>query len=580
VNRVLSFYRSFVAGQQLYWRRGAELRVLFYWAVLGIVGVMVLYPVFLILLSSFQSSSPGQATSYTLDAWRLVLSDPGILSAIKNTITVTLARQALAFPLAILLAWTLARTNIPGSHWLEFLFWIAFFLPTLPVAMGWILLLDPDYGLLNRLLTGLPFIDKPPFNIYSFWGIVWAHLATNTVAIKVMLLTPAFRNMDAALEDASRVSGASALGTLTRIIVPIMTPAILIVLLMSIIASLQAFELELVLGFPFRFYVYSTLIYSLLHDDPPMFPAATALSTIILVLIVPLIFLHRRAIRRRDYATVSGKFKLDKLELGRWRLPVFFLVLAVAMMVTAVPLVFLLLGTFMKLFGFFNVAAPWTLANWSSVLTDQIFLSSLWNTLVIATGTALSGVVVFTIIGYIIVRTRFVGRSALDLTSWLPSTLPGIILAVGLLSFFLTTPWLRPLYGTVIVMIVAIVINRMTLGVQLIKSNFVQLSSELEEAATVSGGSWWHTFRHILLPLITPTLLLVGALSFISEAREVSTVALLATTGTRPISLLQLDFMVEGNYEGGAVVGVIVVLMTTVVALFARVLGLRVGIHH
>ena len=96
----------------------------------------------------------------------------------------------------------------------------------------------------------LPFVKQGPFNIYSFWGIVWTHLATNTIAIKVMLLTPVFRNMDAALEDASRVSGAGRIKTLWRIVVPVMKPAVLVVLIMSIIQSLQTFELEQVLGFP------------------------------------------------------------------------------------------------------------------------------------------------------------------------------------------------------------------------------------------------------------------------------------------------------------------------------------------
>lgn len=94
----------------------------------------------------------------------------------------------------------------------------------------------------------------------------------------------------------------------------------------------------------------------------------------------------------------------------------------------------------------------------------------------------------------------------------------------------------------------------------------------------MSGASWWRSSRHVLLPLITPTLLLVGAVSFISAARSVSTVALLATSSTRPLSLLQLDFMVEGRYEAAAVVGVIIVAITTAVALLARVLGLRVGL--
>ena len=184
-------------------------------------------------------------------------------------------------------------------------------------------------------------------------------------------------------------------------------------------------------------------------------------------------------------------------------------------------------------------------------------------------------VVLFTLIAYIIIRTRFVGRAALDMVSWLPSTLPGIILGLGLLSVFLGTPFLRPLYGSMFLLIIATVISSMTLGVQVIKSVLTQLAVELEEAAKVAGGSSWNSFRDIVLPIITPSLLLVGTLSFIAAARNVSTVALIATSHTRPLSLLQLDFLVESRYESAAVVGIIVVALTTGVALISRLLGLR-----
>ena len=64
-------------------------------------------------------------------------------------------------------------------------------LPPLPVAIGWILLLDKQFGLINQWLQLLPFIKQPIFDIYSFWGIIWVHL-TNNLGVKVLLLAPAF----------------------------------------------------------------------------------------------------------------------------------------------------------------------------------------------------------------------------------------------------------------------------------------------------------------------------------------------------------------------------------------------------
>ena len=108
----------------------------------------------------------------------------------------------------------------------------------------------------------LPFVHDPPFNIYSFWGIVWAHLASHAIAVKVMLLTPTFRNLDSALEEASRTVGAGRLRTLVGIVLPVTLPALLAILLLAMIRAMQSFEIELVLGPPFHFYVYSTLVYT------------------------------------------------------------------------------------------------------------------------------------------------------------------------------------------------------------------------------------------------------------------------------------------------------------------------------
>ena len=106
------------------------------WCLVAAVTVMVLWPVVLILAGSFNSAAPGQPALFGLAAWRAAFSTPGLTAAIWNTLALTAAREAVAFPLAIVVAWLLARTDMAGSRWLEFLFWIAFFLPALPVTQG------------------------------------------------------------------------------------------------------------------------------------------------------------------------------------------------------------------------------------------------------------------------------------------------------------------------------------------------------------------------------------------------------------------------------------------------------------
>ncbi len=541
--------------------------------VLAIVAFCVVYPIFLVVLQSFQVAAPGQPARYGLDGWRAAFDEPALRTALVNTLTVTFVRQLISLPLAVLVAWLLARTDLPGRGWIEFAFWAAFFLPPLTVTLGWVLLLDPDYGLVNTWLAAL--VGRKPFDIYSFWGIVWVHVITGSLTVKVILLTPAFRNMNAALEEASRVAGASTLRTALRITVPVMAPAILSVLLLGTMVSLQTFEVEQVLGVPFRFFVFSTMIYDLLVTRVPRYDAATALAVLILAAMLPLVLAQQWVTRGRRYTTVTGQFQNRAHALGRWRWAAGAFVLALVLVVLVVPMAVAGLGTFMKLFGYFHIKEPWTLDNWRTVLTDDLFLRSLRNTVTLALGTAVAALVVHSLIAYIVVRTRYAGRRLLDTISWLPFTVPGIILGLALLWLFLDVGLLRPLYGSMTLLVVAGVISGMPLGVQIIKSGMMQLGSELEEASRIAGASWLATYRRIVLRLMAPTLLAVGMITFVGAARNIGNIALLSTSATRPLSILQLDYIAQRKLEAAVVVACIIMLISLVGALAARLAGLR-----
>ena len=554
--------------------------LLFMSLLLGLVAFLVLTPLLMMILNSFQVSQPGEPVVYGLQGWQEVVTSAGMLAPIYNTFSLAITRQIIALVLGIFLAWLLARTDIPMRGGLEFMFWISFFLPVLPVTMGWILLLDPNYGLLNQWLLKLPFIHEPPFNIYSFWGIIWAHLTATTLGIKVMLLTPAFRNKDAVLEESSRISGASALGTLVRIITPVMTPAILVTTVLGIIRSLEAFEIELLLGVPIGLHVYSTKIHELVISEPPEFPPAMALGTAFLGILLLLVILQRMVVGRKSYTTVTGRgFTYRPTPLGRWKYPAFALVLLLAIIITVVPIALLVMGTFMKLFGFFHIPEPWTLDNWRQVLKDPVIFRSLWNTIFIGLGAGGIGILLYALIAYVIVKTRFAARGLLDLLSWLPWSIPGILLGIALLWTFLGTKVFLPIYGTLYILIIAMVIKSMPFGTQLIKSVMLQLGSELEEASRITGASWFYTYRRILFPLLFPALLTVGLVVFISAARDIGTVVLLATGRTRTLSLLMLDFATEAEFERATVVAVIIVILVVVAAFIARTCGGRLNVR-
>lgn len=546
---------------------------------IGAMGFYVVYPLILILVNSFNIATIAEPPAYGLQAWRDAFNEPGIWQSLWNSVKIGIVLQVIALPSGIFISWLIARTNIPFANGFEFGFWISFILPNLATTFGWMLLLDPSTGLLNSWLRQIPFLSGLNFDIYSFSGIIWAHLMANGISTKVMLMTPAFRRMDASLEEASRMSGASSLKTMMLITVPAMTPVIVVVFLLSVIRIFSSFETELLLGIPWGFYVYSTKIVDLARQEPPLVNQAAALGSVILLFLVAFIPLQRKLIARRQFTTVTGQFKPKIIDLGPWRYPAAAFVGFVVILLTVVPVLSVLGGSFMTRFGFFNLPKTWTLEYWQMALTDPRILLAFKNTLIVAVSAALVGAFFFSLIGYVLVRTQFPGRGILDSICWLPSAIPGVLSGLGLLWMFLGTPVFRPFYGTLFLLVVASVLGGITLATQILKANFIQLGKELEESSRMSGAGFWKTYFSIVLPLMAQTMVLVAVLKFMFASQHTSSIILLATSETRTLSLLALDQVAAGYREVASITVIFIMALTLGVALVARSFGLKVGIR-
>lgn len=534
----------------------------------------VLAPFAAVLGASVMEDVAGSdAVRFGLGGWLRVLIDGRVLAAVGNTLWLALAAQAIALPLGILLAWLLGRTDLPGRNWLEFAFWISFFLPVLAVLQGWILLLDPHYGLVNLGMKRL--FGIAPFDLYSSWGIIFAHLATTTVSAKVMMLTPAFQNMDARFEEAARMAGDGRLATLRKISAPLVLPAITVTAVMGLIRALESFEIELVLGAPRRIEVYSTLIYAYIRQDPIDTTGASALGVLVIVAMGFLALAARSLGRHDHHATLSGHGRPTVLPLGRWRWPAFALVALIALGLTVLPVGFLAVSSAMTMFGFFSLDRVWTLGHWLSVLGDPVFMGSLRNTLVLCLAGSALAVALSTVVAYGILRSRRFG-ALLDLATWVPFTMPGVLFSLAMLWLILNSG-ATALYGTTASLVVTMALAGTTLGVQLIKANLKQISRDMEEAAWIAGAARWRAMLGIVVPLSMRSIAVVAVMSFVAAARNIGHLSLLVSSDNRPLSILQLEYVVEGRHEAAAVVGVVVVAIAVAAAVLARRLGHRLG---
>ena len=550
------------------------------WMTLLLVSVafVVIYPIASLLITSFQVNRFGLAPVYGAANWRSVFADDELSYALVNTVALASARQAIATVLGVVIAWLIARSNLPGRSWMEVGFWIALFMPILPVTLAWVFLFAGRTGVINRLLYDWEVVDGPFFNLYSFWGIIWVHLMTSTLAVKIFLLAPAFRALDSSLEEAARAAGATLARTLWRVVVPIMGPTILAVMLLGLIRSMQGFEIELILGAPANIEVYSTIIFRNMTKDPPQFGVSSAMSIIFLLSLAPLVVTQQWYGQRRQYASIGGRFAQREFDLGPWKWPIFTAITTLLLIMTLAPVICLLAGTFMQIFSIFDMPNPWTTRHWAAALTDGRILRALGNSLRLGFVAALAGMIVFTAIAYVTMKTRYRARRLLDFLTWLPALIPGVVLSLGLLQTFTGVAFFRAFYGTMGVLVLAILIGTVTVGVQIIRGALRQLGGDLEEAGWACGASRFYAFRRIVLPLILPSVAVIGLEIFATANSAVALISLLGTGALQPLSILQLSLLEAGRFESAAIVGLIIMLLTVGSALAARAISSRFGL--
>jgi iron(III) transport system permease protein len=388
-----------------------------------------------------------------------------------------------------------------------------------------------------------------------------------------------FRRLGATLEEAARVAGANTATMLRRITLPVLSPMILAVSVLSFIRGLQSFNTELLLGTPSGLYVYSTKIYDFLNRQPRAYGEATALGSVFLFVLAILLFFYWKYLSgNRKFTVVSGQgYSTLRVKLGKWRYAALTGCLAYVIVMMFLPLAFLVIGSFMRRYGFFNIASPFTLDHWRNLLADPIFLIALKNSLIIAGITAAGGILLYSALAYLIVSRRTITAPLLESLCWIPHVLPGILLGLGVLWLFLATPLRFFLYGTVWGIAFALILADSPVTTQAFKAGLLQLGGDLEDSARVSGASWSYTYRRILLPLLAPIAGAVGLMNFGSALTSISTPVLLYSHQSRPLAILLLEYSFTGELERAAALGLLITMIIGAMMVVGRTVGLRLS---
>jgi len=320
---------------------------------------------------------------------------------------------------------------------------------------------------------------------------------------------------------------------------------------------------------PSKIYVLTTDIYeNMFLEMPPNYGAASSFAVVLLLVVGFLLILYRRLSRDASkYHTVTGRgFRPRVIDLKKWRyltagvLFIFFLIILVLPLMT---IVWTALLPFYQTFSIsaFNIL---TWANFAVVWESPSFHSSLINTIGLGAGSATIVTLFGALCGWMIARGR-PGTGTLDLLCTSPLAFPSIVMGIAFLSVFVHAPF--SLYGSLFSLIVAASVAYLPYGVRYSHVAVLQVHTELEEAAGISGARRASVFISIIAPLIAPALIACWLFIFLLSVRAVAMTLILSGPDSQVIAVTLFDLWNNGQLGELAAMGLLWTGIMTVLSI-------------
>jgi iron(III) transport system permease protein len=376
--------------------------------------------------------------------------------------------------------------------------------------------------------------------------------------------------MDPALEEAAYTSGVSKLRTFLRINIPITLPAIAAAMVYLFMTAIAVFEVPAIIGLPSRIHVLSSLIYQSATPTIglPSYGRAGAYGAVMLFLGLFLAYLYVRLVKQgKKYTVITGRgYRPHEIALGRWKWPGLVFVFVYLAMEVFIPFLVLLWASLLPYLQLPSAAALSTLTFKHYLgIPDHTGALPFINTAILMFAVPTATMILSVLISWVVIRTQVSFRGFLDTLAFVPHAVPGILLAVGLAYLGLAYRDIFPLYGTILIIVLAHTINWIAFGTRTTNSVMIQVHRELEEAGKVAGASTTRVLLRIIVPLIAAGILnswiWIGMLSY----REVTMALTLYTRKSVVISTVVWQFWGSGWIPEVSALGVVLILFALIV---------------
>ena len=537
---------------------GFELLLL---ASLVLVTVFLVYPLGVAVFRTLGEAPAGAS------AIAKSIESGALLRVLRNTALVVFGGAALATVVGAVLAFINERTDGSLGASGELLPLAPMIVPPIAGVIGWAILLDPRVGLVNGVLKDLLgrlgiTLDNGPLDIYTPTGLIFV-TGLYLVPYVYLIVAAALRGLDASLDEASRVHGASPLRTMVRVTLPAVRPAIAAGALTAVIGGIGLFSVPIVLGTAARMDVISVHIYRLFEQFPPQTATGLMLSAAMVAVVQFLLLAQRWLVPSEGHAVIGGRGgRAGLIRLGRWRRPAQGLAIGYLLATSVLPVVGLAIVSLQPFWTPIIDTKQFTLASYTFVLfengpTSRAFVTSLG--LGAATATAAVLIAALLLLGSR--HSKGALAKASDMVLTLPATLPHTVIGVAFLITFTPAPF--KLYGTTTLLFLAYLAMALPFAARAAAAAASGIGADLSEASRIAGAGRGRTFLRILLPLSLPGLMAGWIIVFIHTAGEVTASSLLAGARNPVIGRVMTELWVFGSFPQLAAMSIVVTAVTS-----------------
>jgi iron(III) transport system permease protein len=515
---------------------------------LALLALFLLYPLSLVLNASLRVDGTG---AVTLANYAKIFASKYYVNSIANSMTAAALATIGATLIGTPLAFCLARVDLPGKTLLLTLATLPLVLPSFVAAYALVLM----FGHAGIITTGLRAVGIPIGPIYGLTGITIVFSLTLYPYV-LMPAIAAFKAIDISIEEAARNLGASRLHAFRTVLLPVAMPAVLAGALLVFIEALENFGVPVVLAEDRPFLAVD--IFKLFAGEADNNPAAAgALSVLLIASTAIVLLVQRRYLNRRSFTT-NARSVPPPVPLSRgWR--------AVAtafswgmVILSLLPFLAVLFVSFLKFRG---PVLTWNLgwSNYSALLAGSY--QPLYNTLMLATVTAIVATLLGAPIGYIVTRHRGGLSNVLDAIGMVPFAVSGTVLAIGLIIAFNSGPLI--LTGGWLILVIAYVVRKLPFSIRSSAAIVHQIEPSLEEASINLGVSPFRTFLTITVPLMASGLVGGMILVWITAASELSSTIVLYTSRWSTMTVRMYQFLEGGEGAGSASAAAAILILFT-----------------